>query len=173
MKLGDKVKKLAMYEAPYNDDAEARRAGKEYIKHLLAPRRVNMFKARAAFSGFSVDDLAKAKQFYAGTLGMKVDDQAMGLRLHLPGGGTVFVYPKPNHQPATFTILNFVVDNIDEAVDELTSRGVQFEHYEDGPKSDKKGIARGRAQNMGPDIAWFKDPAGNFLSVLEDASENT
>ena len=127
-----------------------------------------MFKAKAAFSGFSVDDLEKAKKFYTEILGLKVESESMGLRLHLPGGGTVFIYPKGDHQPATFTILNFNVDNIDEAVDELTNRGVQFEHYEDGPKTDEKGILRGRAQNMGPDIAWFKDPAGNILSVLED-----
>jgi catechol 2,3-dioxygenase-like lactoylglutathione lyase family enzyme len=130
-----------------------------------------MFKARAAFSGFSVDDLAKAKEFYTKILGLTVDSGGMGLRLHLPGGGTVFIYPKGDHQPATFTILNFNVDNIDEAVDELTNRGVQFEHYEDGPKTDEKGILRGRAQNMGPDIAWFKDPAGNILSVLEDGAD--
>lgn len=126
-----------------------------------------MLKAKTAFSGFSVDDLAKAKKFYTEILGVKVDDEGVGVRLHLPGGGTVFAYPKSNHQPATFTILNFAVENIDEAVDELTSRGVQFEHYESGPKTDKKGIMRGKEQNMGPDIAWFKDPAGNILSVLE------
>ena len=80
---------------------------------------------------------------------------------------SVFTYPKHDHQPATFTILNFEVDSIDAAVDELTKRGVQFEHYEDGLKTDEKGILRGRAQNMGPDIAWFKDPAGNILSVIE------
>jgi catechol 2,3-dioxygenase-like lactoylglutathione lyase family enzyme len=132
-----------------------------------------MFKAKAAFSGFSVDDLAKAKEFYTQTLGLKVDDQGIGLRLHLPDGGTVFVYPKEDHQPATFTILNFEVDNIDAAVDELTNRGVQFEHYEDGLKTDEKGILRGLSQNMGPDIAWFKDPAGNILSVIQDSNENT
>jgi catechol 2,3-dioxygenase-like lactoylglutathione lyase family enzyme len=128
-----------------------------------------MFQAKAAFSGFSVNDLAKAKAFYAGTLGLKVDDEGVGMRLHLPGGGTVFAYPKDDHQPATFTILNFVVDSIDEAVDELTNRGVQFEHYEEGPKTDEKGILRGRALQMGPDIAWFKDPAGNTLAVLQVA----
>jgi catechol 2,3-dioxygenase-like lactoylglutathione lyase family enzyme len=127
-----------------------------------------MFNAKAAFSGFSVDALAKAKEFYTETLGLKVDDEGVGVRLHLPGGGTVFVYPKHDHQPATFTILNFGVDDIDDAVDELTRRGVQFEHYEDGPKTDEKGILRGRKQNMGPDIAWFKDPAQNILSVIEE-----
>ena len=128
-----------------------------------------MFQAKAAFSGFSVNDLAKAKAFYAETLGLKVDDEGVGMRLHLPGGGTVFAYPKDDHQPATFTILNFVVDNIDEAVDELTNWGVQFEHYEEGPKADEKGILRGRALQMGPDIAWFRDPAGNTLAVLQVA----
>ncbi len=127
-----------------------------------------MLKIKAAFSGFSVDDLAKSNEFYTKTLGLKVDDEGMGLRLHLPDGGTVFIYPKHDHQPATFTILNFVVENIDEAVDELKSRGVTFEHYEGSPH-DEKGILRGRSQQMGPDIAWFKDPAGNILSVLEDA----
>ena len=126
-----------------------------------------MFKPKSAFSGFSVDDLAKAKEFYTKVLGLKVDDGFGGVRLHLPGGGTVWVYPKDAHQPATFTILNFEVDDIDAAVDELTNRGVQFEHYEDGPKTDERGIFRGRQQKMGPDIAWFKDPAGNFLSVIE------
>ena len=129
-----------------------------------------MFKAKTAFSGFSVDDLAKAKAFYAEKLGLQVDPDGVGVRLHLPDGGTVFAYPKKDHQPATFTILNFVVDDIDAAVDELTGRGVRFEHYDVEPKTDKKGILRGRAQNRGPDIAWFKDPAGNFLSVLQNGN---
>ena len=127
-----------------------------------------MFTPRAAFSGFSVDNLAKARAFYTGILGLKVDEDAMGLTLHLPGGATVFVYPKSNHQPATFTILNFVVDKIDDAVDELAGRGVRFEHYEGEMKTDKKGIVRGIAAKQGPDIAWFKDPAGNFISVLQE-----
>ena len=128
-----------------------------------------MFTPTSAFSGFSVNDLAQAKAFYAETLRLKVDDEGVGMRLNLPGGGTVFAYSKDDHQPATFTILNFVVENIDEAVDELTNRGVQFEHYEEGPKTDEKGILRGRALQMGPDIAWFKDPAGNTLAVLQGA----
>ena len=129
-----------------------------------------MFKAKMAFSGFSVDDLAKAREFYTEMLGLRVDKEGVGLELHLPGGdGTVFVYPKgSHHQPASFTILNFKVGNIDEAVDELTKRGVQFEHYGGDLKTDEKGILRGRASGNGPDIAWFKDPAGNILSVLED-----
>ena len=127
-----------------------------------------MFKAKGAFSGFSVNDLAKAKEFYGETLGLKVDTEGIGLRLHLPGGGTVFAYPKDEHQPATFTILNFAIDNIDEAVDELKSRGVSFERYEGAPQ-DERGIMR----KYGPPIAWFKDPAGNILSVIEDSNENT
>jgi len=126
-----------------------------------------MFKAKAAFSGFSVDDLTKTKAFYREALGLNVDSEGEGLGLHLPGGGTVFAYPKKDHQPATFTILNFEVDDIDAAVDELTGRGVRFEHYKDGPRADGKGILRGKSQNLGPDIAWFKDPAGNILSVIE------
>lgn len=128
-----------------------------------------MFKVKAAFSGFAVSDLVTGKEFYAETLGLKVDVEGNSLRLHLPGGGTVFVYPKDDHQPASFTILNFEVENIDEAVDELKSRGVIFERYA-GPPQDDKGILRGRSVQMGPDIAWFKDPAGNILSVLQDAS---
>jgi catechol 2,3-dioxygenase-like lactoylglutathione lyase family enzyme len=127
-----------------------------------------MVKAKRAFSGFSVNDLAAAKKFYAAMLGLKIEDDGVGARLQLAGGGTVFVYPKRDHQPATFTILNFVVDDIDAAVDDLTSRGVRFERYDNGPKQDDKGILRGRAQNRGPDIAWFKDPAGNVLSVIQE-----
>jgi catechol 2,3-dioxygenase-like lactoylglutathione lyase family enzyme len=126
-----------------------------------------MFKATAGFSGFSVNDLPAAKKFYGETLGLKVEDDGVGARLTLPGGGTVFTYPKHDHQPATFTILNFRVDDIDAAVDDLTGRGVKFERYDSGPKQDEKGILRGRAQNRGPDIAWFKDPAGNVLSVIQ------
>ncbi len=132
-----------------------------------------MFQAKAAFSGFSVVDLAKARAFYTETLGLKVATEGIGLRVYLPGGGTIFAYPKPNHQPATFTILNFEVKNIDDAVDDLRDRGVQFEHYEGDLKTDERGILRGRSRGMGPDIAWFKDPAGNILSVLEARTENT
>lgn len=124
-----------------------------------------MFKPKGAFSGFSVDDLAKAKEFYTKTLGLTMREEGAGARLQLPGGTTVFTYPKSDHKAATFTILNFQVDDIDEAVDELTSRGIRFRHYEN---SDPKGIMRGKEQNMGPNIAWFNDPAGNFLAVLED-----
>jgi len=127
-----------------------------------------MFKVKAAFSGFSINDLIKAKQFYTKTLGLKIDDNGMGLKIHLPGGSMVFAYPKDTHKPATFTILNFVVDNIDEAVNELTKRGVKFERYE-GFHQDEKGIARGLSVNKGPDIAWFKDPAKNILSVIQES----
>lgn len=125
-----------------------------------------MFQPKTAFSGFSVNDLAKAKEFYTQTLGLKVVQEGVGLRLQLPGGGTAFAYSKDDHQPATFTILDFVVSDIDEAVDELKSRGVSFDRYE-GMSQDEKGIMRGISQNMGPDIAWFKDPAGNMLAVLQ------
>jgi catechol 2,3-dioxygenase-like lactoylglutathione lyase family enzyme len=124
-----------------------------------------MFKDSKAFSGFSVDDLQKAQEFYSQTLGLEVSELNGLLELHLAGGARVLVYPKPNHNPATFTILNFPVANVEQAVDELTSRGVRFEHYdEDDLKTDEKGIARGE----GPTIAWFRDPAGNILSVLEE-----
>lgn len=126
-----------------------------------------MVTIQAAFSGFSVNDLEKASKFYAETLGLQVDHDAMGLKLHLPEGGIVFIYPKDNHLPATFTILNFSVENIDEAVDDLVKKGVLFEKYE-GFGQDEKGIARGLSHDKGPDIAWFKDPAGNILSVLQE-----
>ena len=128
-----------------------------------------MFKAKAAFSGFSVNDSAKAKKFYVETLGLKIDNDEMGMTLNLPDGGKVFIYEKENHEPAAFTILNFVVEDIDEAVDELVKHGVKFEHYENFFfKQDEKEIARGRSVDKGPDIAWFKDPAGNILSVLQN-----
>jgi catechol 2,3-dioxygenase-like lactoylglutathione lyase family enzyme len=124
-----------------------------------------MFKDTKAFSGFSVDNLQKAKEFYGQTLGLEVSEVNGLLELHLAGGARVLIYPKPNHTPATFTILNFPVANVEQAVDELTSRGVRFEHYdEDDLKTDEKGIFRGG----GPLIAWFRDPAGNILSVLEE-----
>jgi catechol 2,3-dioxygenase-like lactoylglutathione lyase family enzyme len=117
-----------------------------------------------AFSGFAVPDVAKAKNFYAKTLGLNVSESNGLLTLHLAGGNNVLIYPKPNHTPATFTVLNFPVDNVDHTVDELSKRGVRFEIYDlPGVKTDKKGIMRGN----GPTIAWFKDPAGNILSVIE------
>jgi len=124
-----------------------------------------MFGTTKAFSGFSVNDLQKAKEFYHGKLGIEVSENKMGiLTLHLGSGAEVIIYPKPNHQPATFTILNFPVDNIDKAVDELIAKGITFEQYGEPIKTDEKGIVRGNGR--GPDIAWFTDPAGNILSVL-------
>lgn len=121
-----------------------------------------MFESQNAFASFSVNDLKKAKEFYGRTLGLKVSESKEGLELH-PGKTDVFIYPKPNHKPASFTVLNFLVDDIDEAVDELKQNGVKFEQYDGEIKTDNKGIHRDR----GPSIAWFKDPAGNILSVLE------
>jgi catechol 2,3-dioxygenase-like lactoylglutathione lyase family enzyme len=121
-----------------------------------------MFTNTKAFSGFSVSDLAKAREFYGETLGLKTSEANGLLTLHLAGDRDVLVYPKPNHTPATYTILNFPVDDIDKAVDELTSHGVRFERY-DGLEQDEKGIHR----TGGPLIAWFTDPAGNVLSVLQ------
>jgi catechol 2,3-dioxygenase-like lactoylglutathione lyase family enzyme len=124
-----------------------------------------MFKYAKAFSGFSVDDLAAARNFYGATLGLELEESGPGLMLRIAGGNGVLVYPKEDHTPATYTILNFPVDDIDRAVDELASNGVVFEHYEG--MTDERGIARGLSANRGPDIAWFKDPAGNILSVLD------
>ena len=123
-----------------------------------------MLENSKAFSGFAAPDIAKIKEFYSKTLGLKVTEEHGLLTLHLAGGNNVLIYPKPDHVPATFTVLNFPVDDVDLAVDELSKRGVRFEKY-NGPeiKTDEKGIMRGK----GPTIAWFKDPAGNILSVLE------
>jgi catechol 2,3-dioxygenase-like lactoylglutathione lyase family enzyme len=123
-----------------------------------------MFANTKAFSGFAADDLPAARKFYEDTLGLKVSEANGLLTLHLAGDRDTLVYPKPDFTPATYTILNFPVDDIDTAVDELTARGVRFERY-DGFDQDEKGIARGES---GPFIAWFKDPAGNILSVLQD-----
>lgn len=122
-----------------------------------------MFADTKAFSGFAVDDLARARQFYGETLGIRTSEQYGLMILHLAGGRDTLVYPKPGHTPATYTILNFPVDDIAAAVDELTARGVRFERYE-GLAQDEKGISRGD----GPDIAWFTDPAGNILAVLQE-----
>ena len=128
-----------------------------------------MFKDSSAFSGYSVDDPAAAKAFYGDTLGLEVEDDQMGLHLKFVSGHNVFIYPKDDHQPATFTVLNFVVDDIDQAVDGLIAKGIQLERYDNMPApQDEKGILRGRAAQMGPDIAWFKDPAGNILAVLQN-----
>ena len=126
-----------------------------------------MLKITKVFSSFSVNDLQKAKEFYGQTLGLEVSESKQGLDLHLAGGQEVFIYPKPNHIAATFTVLNFMVANIDEAVGDLAAKGIQFEKYaEEHMKTDEKGIVRGN--EYGPSIAWFKDPAGNFLAVIED-----
>ncbi|HWW60386.1 MAG TPA: VOC family protein [Thermoanaerobaculia bacterium] len=124
-----------------------------------------MFKAKKAFSSFSVDDLAKARQFYGETLGLDLSSPEEMLGLRIPGGPDVLVYVKPNHTAASFTVLNFSVDDLEGAVKDLKSRGVQFEQYDDPIKTDENGIHRSNGQ--GPDIAWFKDPAGNILSVLK------
>jgi predicted enzyme related to lactoylglutathione lyase len=127
-----------------------------------------MLKGSDAFSGFSVDDLDTAMEFYGSTLGLEVEDQGdgRGLLLKVAGPNGVFIYSKEDHVPATFTILNFRVDDVEKAVDELARKGVKFEHYEN--MTDDKGIVRGIAAGQGPDIAWFKDPAGNFLAVLKE-----
>lgn len=132
-----------------------------------------MLKDAEAFSGFAVDDVDSAREFYATTLGLDVVDVPLGvggadvpggLEIHLGSGAKVLVYPKANHIPAEFTILNFIVDDIDSAVDRLTARGIVFERYESGPKTDAKGIHRTPAVRP---VAWFRDPAGNFLSMIQ------
>lgn len=122
-----------------------------------------MFSDSRAFSGFSTDDIAAARRFYGETLGLEVTEENGMLTLHLGSGATVLVYPKDDHEPATFTVLNFPVPDVDTAVDELAAAGVRFERYAEEFGQDDRGIARG----FGPPIAWFKDPAGNILSVLE------
>ncbi len=124
-----------------------------------------MLKNSNAFSGFSVDDLGEAKEFYGKNLGLDITENKMGLlELHISNGSTILIYPKPNHVPATFTILNFPVKNIDVTVDELIKAGIVFEQYDGRLKTDEKGIFR----SGGPLIAWFKDPAGNILSIIEE-----
>ena len=129
-----------------------------------------MVTVRDAFPGFSVDDVEAAREFYGTKLGLPVGDEpgAGALRITLPSGQGVFIYPKPNHEPASFTILNLVVDDIDRAVDELNAAGVVTKIYTapDDFGTDERGIARGSETGQGPDIAWFTDPAGNVLSVL-------
>jgi catechol 2,3-dioxygenase-like lactoylglutathione lyase family enzyme len=122
-----------------------------------------MFENTKAFSGFAVDDLEAARKFYGETLGLKTSEHYGLMTLHLAGGRDTLVYPKPGHTPAEYTILNFPVDDIDAAVDELVSRGVELEKY-DGLGQDAKGINRAG----GPYIAWFRDPAGNILAVLQE-----
>ena len=126
-----------------------------------------MFENSDAFSGMSSDDIEASRRFYESVLGLEVRDEGMGglISVQLPKGGAVLIYPKDDHEPATFTILNFPVADIDAVVDELVSKGVSLERYE-GMGQDDKGIVRGKVAGRGPDIAWFKDPAGNILSVL-------
>ena len=125
-----------------------------------------MFKNTSAFGSYSVNDLPKARKFYNEVLGFEVSEPMGQLSFRLSGGHEVFIYGKPNHEPATYTVLNFRVDDVEKAVDELSSRGVVFEIYNYPElKTDAKGISR---DNGGPVIAWFKDPAGNILSVVEE-----
>ncbi len=127
-----------------------------------------MFEQATTFGGISVDDIGAARRFYGDTLGLEVRDEMGGLRVALPGGAELWIYPKADHRPATFTVLNFVVEDIDAAVDALNGAGVRTKIYDDAQfHTDEKGIARGRAANRGPDIAWFTDPAGNVLAVLD------
>jgi catechol 2,3-dioxygenase-like lactoylglutathione lyase family enzyme len=127
-----------------------------------------MLKGTQAFSGFAVSSLSAAKKFYSETLGLEVTEENGMLTLHLATGGRVLIYAKDNgHKPADFTILNFPVDDIDKTADELIADGMTFEVY-DGMHQDAKGIARGKANGYGPDIAWFKDPSGNILSILQN-----
>lgn len=123
-----------------------------------------MFTYKKSFSSFSVNNIAKAKEFYTNILGLTVREEPEGLALELKDGGNVFLYEKPNHTPASFTVLNFDVENIEQSVEILTVKGVQFEHYDGELSTDEKGISRGK----GPLIAWFQDPAGNILSVIQE-----
>jgi predicted enzyme related to lactoylglutathione lyase len=126
-----------------------------------------MITVKGTFSSLSTDDLEKTKKFYSEIIGLKLDSDKMGLKFSLPGGGNLFIYPKENHKPATFTVLNLVVTDIDKTVDELVTKGVTFEIYE-GFKQDEKGIARDPSGKSADAIAWFKDPAGNILSIIQE-----
>ncbi|GAB4035986.1 VOC family protein [Spirosoma jeollabukense] len=132
-----------------------------------------MFKNTQAFSSFAVNDLQKAKEFYQQTLGLEVSEEPMQgsslLTLHISGGGIVMIYPKPDHTPASFTVLNFPVADVDKTVDELIGLGIAFEQYDGEIKTDEKGIVRGQ----GPTIAWFTDPSGNILSIVENNEQNS
>lgn len=128
-----------------------------------------MLRNNKAFSSFSANDIRKAKEFYGNFLGLNIAEEGeMGLVLHLSSGGIVFIYPKVDHEPATFTVLNFAVDDIDKATDELFAKGIKLERYE-GFELDQKGILRNNDPKKGPTaIAWFKDPAGNIISILQE-----
>src|SRR6266436_8491630 len=141
---------------------------RRFIDERTQNEESNMLRDSKAFSGFSAADIQTAKKFYSETLGLDVTESHGVLTLRLAGGNNVLIYPKPNHVPATFTVLNFPVRDVDRAVDDLTRRGVRFEIYDlPGLKTDQKGIMHGN----GPTIAWFKDPAGNILSVIEETEE--
>ncbi len=128
-----------------------------------------MFRDVQAFSGYSVNDLEEAKTFYGEMLGLAIDDSGMGLNLQFSNGHSVFLYEKEDHQPAIYTVLNFPVDDINTAVDSLVEAGIVMNRYEHMPgEQDGRGIMRGKSAGMGPDIAWFDDPAGNVLAVLEN-----
>jgi catechol 2,3-dioxygenase-like lactoylglutathione lyase family enzyme len=129
-----------------------------------------MLTAVSSFSGISVSSLPEARTFYVDTLALPLKDDSMGLLLELPGSGQLFIYEKSNHVPAEFTVLNFVVENINDTIDHLVNdHGIRFERYENLPApQDERGVLRGKAANEGPDIAWFKDPAGNVLALIED-----
>ncbi len=126
---------------------------------------------KKAFSTFSSNDIEKAKEFYAEKLGLNVTEEEEGLRLDFEGGQQVFIYPKDDHKAAAFTVLNLTVTDIAAAVDDLKGRGLKFESYDEPMKTDEKGIYWGKKQNQGPNIAWFRDPAGNILSVIEENQE--
>lgn len=124
---------------------------------------------RGAFSGYSMSDVEAAKKFYHETLGLEITEDMGGVGLKLPGGQQVFMYPKENHQPATYTVLNLVVDDINAAIDELVSKGVTFERYDTMPgQQDERGVLRGKDVGRGPNIAWFTDPSGNILALVEE-----
>jgi predicted enzyme related to lactoylglutathione lyase len=123
----------------------------------------------AGFGSFAVKDLSSAMTFYTDSLGLQVEQDQMGLKINPPSGGQLFVYEKPDHEPAGFTVLNVIVPDIDAAVEELLSKGITMARYDSMPASqDEKGILRGKAAGMGPDIAWIKDPSGNVVSIIED-----
>lgn len=125
----------------------------------------------SSFRGYSSDNIAACKQFYESTLGLPLTEQMGGIRLAIPGGQQVFIYPKPDHRPAEFTVLNIIVTDINIAIDELVGRGITFERYGDGTlpaEQDDRGVLRGKDAGMGPNIAWFKDPSGNILSLIEE-----
>jgi predicted enzyme related to lactoylglutathione lyase len=126
-----------------------------------------MFKPLQTYNGFSINDLAAAKQFYSEVLGLQVTEEGPGMRIQHVGGGSAIAYVKDDHEPASYTVMNLEVEDIDEAVSNLSEAGVQFERY-DGMPQDEQGVMRGLRSGEGPDIAWFKDPSGNILSVLQE-----